>query len=50
MSAEEHMGLNVREAWQMEGFQDTVADCGFLHLGFSGLSYTWDNDKGESKC
>jgi hypothetical protein len=47
MSAEEHMGLNVREAWQMEGFQDTVADCGFPDLGFSGLSYTWDNDKGN---
>jgi hypothetical protein len=33
----------------MEGFQDAVADCGLLDLGFSGLSYTWDNRQGGNR-
>lgn len=39
----EHLGANDREAWQMNAFQDVVADCGFTDLGFKGLPYTWDN-------
>jgi hypothetical protein len=27
----------------MANFQDAVADCGFLDLGFTGLPYTWHN-------
>jgi hypothetical protein len=27
----------------MKGFQDVVADCSLLDLGFSSLPYTWDN-------
>jgi hypothetical protein len=27
----------------MAGFQDAVAECGLMDLGYTGLSYTWDN-------
>jgi hypothetical protein len=40
---EEQFGKNDREAWQMDAFQDVVADCGLNDLGFQGLPYTWDN-------
>jgi hypothetical protein len=40
---EEQFGKNDREAWQMDAFQDVVADCGLNNLGFQGLPYTWDN-------
>ena len=41
LSAEEQFGGNDRELWQMAGFQDVVADCGFVDLGYRGLPYTW---------
>jgi hypothetical protein len=40
---EEHFGANGREQWQMTAFQEAVADCELVDLGFSGLPYTWDN-------
>jgi hypothetical protein len=40
---EEHFGGIERERWQIEQFQDVVAECGFSDLGFSGLPYTWVN-------
>jgi hypothetical protein len=43
LKAEEHFGINERERWQMVGFQEVVADRGFLDLGFTGLPYTWDD-------
>jgi hypothetical protein len=43
LNPSEHVGACEREAWQMEGFQDAVADCGLVDLGFVGLPYTWDN-------
>lgn len=43
LNGEEHFGINDREAWQMNAFQDVVTDCGFSDLGFKGLPYTWDN-------
>lgn len=43
LKAEEHFGINERECWQMASFQEVVADCGFLDLGFTGLPYTWDD-------
>jgi hypothetical protein len=43
LNPSEHVGACEREAWQMEGFQDAVADCGLMDLGFVGLPYTWDN-------
>ena len=43
LAAEEHFGNNEREAWQMAGFQQAVADCGLSDLGYTGLPYTWDN-------
>lgn len=45
LAAEEHFGVNERESWQIAGFQEAVADCGFLDLGFNGLQYTWDNQQ-----
>lgn len=43
LAAEEHFGANERESWRIAGFQEVVADCGFLDLGFTGMQYTWDN-------
>jgi hypothetical protein len=41
--AEEQIGGNDREAWQMAAFQDAVNDCHLTDLGYHGLPYTWDN-------
>jgi endonuclease/exonuclease/phosphatase family metal-dependent hydrolase len=43
LTEEEHFGVNDREVWQMEAFQDMAVDCGFTDLGFRGLPFTWDN-------
>jgi len=29
LSADEHFGVNEREAWQMAGFQEMATDCGY---------------------
>jgi hypothetical protein len=41
--AEEQIGGNDREAWQMAAFEDAVNDCRLTDLGYHGLPYTWDN-------
>lgn len=41
--AEEQIGGNERETWQMTAFQDAVNDCQLTDLGYHGLPYTWDN-------
>lgn len=43
LEANEHIGGNGREEWQMAGFGEAVADCNLNDLGYSGLPYTWDN-------
>jgi hypothetical protein len=49
LEANEHFGINGREQWQMDGFQEVVQDCGFMDLGFSGVPYTWDNRQEGSR-
>lgn len=41
--ADEQIGGNDREAWQMAAFEDAVNDCRLTDLGYHGLPYTWDN-------
>lgn len=48
LSAEEQIGGNEREQWQMAAFQEVVDDCGFTDLGYHGLPYTWDNRQEDS--
>jgi hypothetical protein len=43
LSANEQIGGNGREPWQIAVFQDAVSDCCLTDLGYHGLPYTWDN-------
>ncbi|KAG2561483.1 hypothetical protein PVAP13_8KG161604 [Panicum virgatum] len=43
LAAEEQIGANEREQWQMAAFSDAVNDCRLMDLGYHGLPYTWDN-------
>lgn len=43
LDASEQFGGAQRPERQMDGFRDAVSACGFFDLGFTGLSYTWDN-------
>lgn len=43
LAAEEQMGANEREQWQINAFQDMVNDCRLTDLGFHGLPFTWDD-------
>ena len=43
LAADEQIGGNEREQWQISAFQDVVNDCDLTDLGFHGLPYTWDN-------
>lgn len=42
LAEEEQIGGNVREQWQMAGFQEAVADYDLFDLGYHGLPYKWD--------
>jgi endonuclease/exonuclease/phosphatase family metal-dependent hydrolase len=45
LSVAKHLGMNNREQWKMASFQEVVADCGLLDLGFNVQQYTWDKRK-----
>lgn len=49
LSAEEQIGVNERDEWQISAFQDAVNDCCLTDLGYHGLPYTWDNRQEASK-
>jgi hypothetical protein len=40
LSNSEYFGLNERQEWQMAGFRETVDECNFHDLGFSGVPFT----------
>jgi hypothetical protein len=42
VAGEQFVG-NVWPECQMDDIREAVQVCGFQDLGFSGLSYTWDN-------
>jgi hypothetical protein len=41
LSADEQIGGNGREPWQIAAFQDAVGDSCLTDLGYHGLPYTW---------
>lgn len=41
----EHFSLKQRNESQMQAFRDVLQTCGLHDLGFSGLSYTYDNKR-----
>jgi hypothetical protein len=43
LCSSEQIGGNNREEWKMEDFRDTIEECRFSDLSYSGLPYTWDN-------
>ncbi|XP_012065315.1 uncharacterized protein LOC105628506 [Jatropha curcas] len=47
MFAEEKKGRNSHPPCLLQGFSDTVADCGLIDLGMSGYLFTWAHGRGQ---
>ena len=43
LSHDEHQGLRDRTDRQINDFQQCLANCGLIDLGYSGPKYTWSN-------
>ncbi|XP_012085000.1 uncharacterized protein LOC105644304 [Jatropha curcas] len=49
MFAEEKKGSRPHPPCLLQGFSDTVADCGLIDLGMSGYPFTWAHGRGQHR-
>lgn len=49
LRANEKKGRNVQPNWMLNGFKDTMFDCGVSDLPIEGFQFTWERGKNTDR-